>query len=262
MKKKFFLHYGIRDQSRSVLMKANLFGKKIAFYIAIIIVWQAIDSADIWPDNIFPSPIEVGEDLIYGIGTSMWRLIVGLAIAIAGGMLLGIFMARVETVNQTIGSLVLGLQSIPSVAWVPLAILWFGLTDAGIIFVTAVGAIFAVTINVYTGVKNIDPSYIEAARNMGAKGSQLITTVLIPAAFPYMITGFKQGWAFAWRGVIGAELLFSFLGLGFLLNVGRQLNDVSQVIAMMLVIMGIGILIDGFVFKRLEDKVMSRWGLR
>ena len=252
-------------------MKANLFGKKIAFYIAIIIVWQAIDSADNWPDNIFPSPIEVGEDLVYGIsdgslfygiGTSMWRLIVGLAIAIGGGMILGIFMARVETVNQTIGSLVLGLQSIPSVAWVPLAILWFGLTDAGIIFVTAIGAVFAVTINVYTGVKNIDPSYIEAARNMGAKGSQLITTVLIPAAFPYMITGFKQGWAFAWRGVIGAELLFSFLGLGFLLNVGRQLNDVSQVIAMMLVIMGIGILIDGFVFKRLEDKVMSRWGLR
>ena len=252
-------------------MKANLFGKKIAFYIAIIIVWQAIDSADIWPDNIFPSPIEVGEDLVYGIsdgslfygiGTSMWRLIVGLAIAIGGGMILGIFMARVETVNQTIGSLVLGLQSIPSVAWVPLAILWFGLTDAGIIFVTAIGAVFAVTIIVYTGVKNIDPSYIEAARNMGAKGSQLITTVLIPAAFPYMITGFKQGWAFAWRGVIGAELLFSFLGLGFLLNVGRQLNDVSQVIAMMLVIMGIGILIDGFVFKRLEDKVMSRWGLR
>ena len=97
---------------------------------------------------------------------------------------------------------------------------------------------------------------------MCAKGSQLVTTVLIPAAFPYMISGVKQGWAFAWRGVIGAELLFSFLGLGFLLNVGRQLNDVSQVIAMMLVIMGIGILIDGFVFKKLEYKVMSRWCLR
>ncbi len=166
-------------------MKPNLLGKKIAFYILIIVVWQGIDSADIWPDNIFPSPIEVGEDLLfgisdgslfYGIATSMWRLIVGLAIAIGGGMLLGIFMAR--------------------------------------------------------------------------------------AAFPYMITGFKQGWAFAWRGVIGAELLFSFLGLGFLLNVGRQLNDVSQVIAMMLVIMGIGILIDGFVFKKIEDKVMTKWGLR
>ena len=252
-------------------MKPNLLGKKIAFYVLIVIVWQGIDSAEIWPDNIFPSPIEVGEDLLYGISdgslfygiaTSMWRLVIGLAIAISGGMLLGIFMARVETVNQTIGSLVLGLQSIPSVAWVPLAILWFGLSDYGIIFVTAIGAIFAVTINTYTGVKNIDPSFIEAARNMGAKGSQLVTTILIPAAFPYMITGFKQGWAFAWRGVIGAELLFSFLGLGFLLNVGRQLNDVSQVIAMMLVIMGIGILIDGFIFKKLEDKVMTKWGLR
>ena len=252
-------------------MKPNLLGKKIAFYVLIIVVWQGIDSADIWPDNIFPSPIEVGEDLLfgisdgslfYGIATSMWRLIIGLAIAIGGGMLLGIFMSRVETVNQTIGSLVLGLQSIPSVAWVPLAILWFGLSDAGIVFVTAIGAIFAVTINTYTGVKNINPSFIEAARNMGAKGSQLVTTILIPAAFPYMITGFKQGWAFAWRGVIGAELLFSFLGLGFLLNVGRQLNDVSQVIAMMLVIMGIGILIDGFVFKKIEDKVMTKWGLR
>ena len=252
-------------------MKPNLLGKKIAFYVLIVVVWQGIDSAEIWPDNIFPSPIDVGEDLLYGISdgslfygiaTSMWRLVIGLAIAISGGMLLGIFMARVETVNQTIGSLVLGLQSIPSVAWVPLAILWFGLSDSGIIFVTAIGAIFAVTINTYTGVKNIDPSFIEAARNMGAKGSQLVTTILIPAAFPYMITGFKQGWAFAWRGVIGAELLFSFLGLGFLLNVGRQLNDVSQVIAMMLVIMGIGILIDGFIFKKLEDKVMTKWGLR
>ena len=252
-------------------MKPNLLGKKIAFYVLIVVVWQGIDSAEIWPDNIFPSPVDVGEDLLYGISdgslfygiaTSMWRLVIGLAIAISGGMLLGIFMARVETVNQTIGSLVLGLQSIPSVAWVPLAILWFGLSDYGIIFVTAIGAIFAVTINTYTGVKNIDPSFIEAARNMGAKGSQLVTTILIPAAFPYMITGFKQGWAFAWRGVIGAELLFSFLGLGFLLNVGRQLNDVSQVIAMMLVIMGIGILIDGFIFKKLEDKVMTKWGLR
>ncbi len=252
-------------------MKKISLWKKIAFYVILVVIWQAIATADIWPNTIFPSPLEVAEDLAYGvadgslffgIGTSMVRLIIGLAIAIAGGVVLGIFMARIEIVNQTIGSLVLGLQSIPSIAWVPLAILWFGLTDAGIIFVTSIGAIFAVTINTYTGVKNIDPNYIAAARNMGAKGSQLITAVLLPAAFPYMISGFKQGWAFAWRGVIGAELLFSFLGLGFLLNVGRQLNDVSQVIAIMLVIMGIGVLVDGFVFKKIENKVMFRWGLR
>lgn len=252
-------------------MKKNIFLKKVTFYILIVVVWQIVSMSNVWPNNIFPSPYEVGEDLVYtaadgslffGIGTSILRLLVGLAIAIGGGVILGIFMARVEVVNQTIGSLVLGLQSIPSVAWVPLGILWFGLTDAGIIFVTAIGAVFAVTINTYTGVKNINPHFIEAARNMGAKGTQLVTNVLIPAAFPYMISGFKQGWAFAWRGVIGAELLFSFLGLGFLLNVGRQLNDVSQVIAIMLVIMIIGVVIDGVIFKRLEDKVMSRWGLR
>ena len=252
-------------------MKKIALWKKIVFYVILIAVWQGVAMADIWPNTIFPSPLEVAEDLaygaadgslFYGIGTSIWRLLVGLAIAIGGGIVLGIFMARMEIVNQTIGSLVLGLQSIPSVAWVPLAILWFGLTDAGIVFVTAIGAIFAVTINTYTGVKNIDPNYVAAARNMGAKGSQLITSVLLPAAFPYLISGFKQGWAFAWRGVIGAELLFSFLGLGFLLNVGRQLTDVSQVIAIMLVIMGIGILIDGFVFKKIENKVMFRWGLR
>lgn len=252
-------------------MDKIILAKKIAFYVILVILWQAISMSDIWPNNIFPSPYEVGEDLAYmasdgslffGIGTTLVRLVVGLAIAIGGGIVLGVLMARIETINQTLGSLVLGLQSIPSIAWVPLAILWFGLTDTGIIFVTAIGAMFAVTINTYTGIKNIDPHYIEAARNMGAKGTQLITSVLIPAAFPYMISGFKQGWAFAWRGVIGAELLFSFLGLGFLLNVGRQLNEVSQVIAIMLVIMIIGMAVDGFIFKKIENKVMSRWGLR
>ncbi|MDH3764254.1 MAG: ABC transporter permease [Nitrosopumilus sp.] len=252
-------------------MAKNFTPHRIAFYIGIVVVWQIVSMAGVWPDNIFPSPYDVSEDLaygaadgslFYGIATSMWRLVIGLSIAIAGGIVLGIFMARVEVVNQTVGSLVLGLQSIPSVAWVPLAILWFGLNDSGIIFVTAIGAVFAVTINTYTGVKNIDPHFIEAARNMGAKGGQLVTSVLIPAAFPYMISGFKQGWAFAWRGVIGAELLFAYLGLGFLLNVGRSLTDVSQVIAIMLVIMGIGLVIDGVVFQRLEHKVMSRWGLR
>ncbi|HUT05153.1 MAG TPA: ABC transporter permease [Nitrosopumilaceae archaeon] len=252
-------------------MNKNVIAKKILFYVLLVIIWQVISMSDIWPNNIFPSPYEVGEDLVYmaadgslffGIGTTLMRLIIGLSIAIVGGVVLGIFMAKIETVNQTIGSLVLGLQSIPSIAWVPLALLWVGPYDGGIIFVTVIGAMFAVTINTYTGVKNIDPHYIEAARNMGAKGTQLITNVLIPAAFPYMITGFKQGWAFAWRGVIGAELLFSFLGVGFLLNVGRQLHDVSQVIAIMLVIMLIGMVVDGLIFKKIENKVMSRWGLR
>ena len=252
-------------------MAKNFIPYRIAFYVGIVVLWQVVAMSGVWPSNVFPSPYEVAEDLVYmasdgslfyGIVTSMWRLTIGLTIAIGGGVVLGILMARIEVINQTVGSLVLGLQSIPSIAWVPLAILWYGLNDDGIIFVVAIGAIFAVTINTYTGVKNIDPHFIEAARNMGAKGTQLVTAVLIPAAFPYMISGFKQGWAFAWRGVIGAELLFAFLGLGHLLYAARSLTDVSQVIAIMLVIMGIGLAVDGVVFKRVEHKVMSRWGLR
>ena len=251
-------------------MRGKIAAKKIAFYAGIIVVWQIVFSLNIWSVHIFPSPVQVAQDLAYGvadgslifaIATSMWRLVIGLIISIASGITLGIFMARIESVNQTIGSLVLGLQSVPSVAWVPLALLWFGLTDAGIIFVTVASSLFAVTINTYSGMKNVPTSYIAAARNMGASGVQLITHVMLPAAFPYLISGFKQGWAFAWRGVIGAEIIFSFLGLGFLLNVGRELNDISQVIATMLVIMVIGILIDGLVFKKIERKVMSRWGL-
>ena len=254
-----------------IVLVKNYLPIRIAFYVGIIAIWQIVAMINVWPSNIFPSPYEVIEDLVfsasngslfYGIATSMMRLVVGLVIAIVGGVVLGILMARIEIVNQTVGSLVLGLQSIPSIAWVPLAILWYGLNDIGIIFVVAIGVIFAVTINTYTGVKNIDPHYIEAARNMGAKGGQLVINVLIPAAFPYMISGFKQGWAFAWRGVIGAELLFAFLGLGHLLYAARSLTDVSHVIAIMLVIMIIGLLVDIFVFKRLENKVMARWGLR
>ncbi len=113
-------------------MGKNFTPHRIAFYVGIVVVWQIISMVGVWPDNIFPSPYEVAEDLaysaadgslFYGIATSMWRLSIGLAIAISGGVVLGIFMARVEVINQTLGSLVLGLQSIPSIAWVPLAIL-------------------------------------------------------------------------------------------------------------------------------------------
>lgn len=222
------------------------------------------------PQQVLPSPIDVGKYLAHGIAdgslpsgvaTSMWRLIVGLAIAIACGMTLGIFMAKIDAINNTIGSLVLGLQSIPSVAWVPLAFLWFGKTDAGVIFVTVAGALFAIAINTHSGIKNVPPTYIAAGKNMGASGIQLITNVMIPAAFPYLISGFKQGWAYAWRGVIAAEIIFSVIGLGSLINIGKQANDISQVIAILIVIMAIGILVDGFVFKRLERNVMTRWGI-
>ena len=198
-------------------MTSHIF-KKIIFFSAVIILWQAVASFDLWPDQIFPSPYEIAEDLaygvldgslFYGIGTSMIRLIVGLFIAIVGGVMLGVLMARVETVNQTIGSLVLGLQSIPSVAWVPLALIWFGVTDAGIIFVTVIGAIFAVTINTHSGVKNIDPHYVEAARNMGAGGSKLVFYVLLPACISFYFLRIQTGMGICiLRGVHNEDAIF------------------------------------------------------
>lgn len=243
---------------------------RIAFYAVLIIAWQLAASSGVVGSELLPGPYEVAQDIYYGIAdaslplgvaTTLWRLGIGLGISIGFGVVLGVLMARIDIVNQTIGSLVLGLQSIPSIAWVPLGLIWFGVTDAGIIFVTAIGAMFAVTTSIYSSVRNIDPHYVEAARNMGARGTVLITSVLIPAAFPHMISGFKQGWAFAWRGVVGAEMIFSFLGLGFLLNVGRHTVDISQVVAVLVVIMAIGMLLDATLFRKLEDQVTKRWGL-
>lgn len=251
-------------------MKIKTLYKQILFYIGIVAVWQIVFLTHIVQEQFLPSPIQVGQTLVneasngsllYAIANSMWRLVIGLIIAIIGGMIVGIFMARVETANQTLGSLILGLQSIPSVAWVPLALLWFGPTDAGVIFVTVAGALFAISINTHSGIKNIPPTYIAAARNMGANGLQLVTNVMIPAALPYLISGFKQGWAYAWRGVIAAEIIFSIAGLGFLLNIGKHDNNISQVSGILIIIMIIGILVDGFVFKKIETKILSRWGL-
>ncbi len=251
-------------------MTSRIFYKKILFYVGIAAVWQAVFLAHVVPAQALPSPLQVGQllyketldgSLMYAIGTSMWRLIVGLVIAIVGGLILGIFMAKVETANQTIGSLILGLQSIPSVAWVPLALLWFGPNDAGTIFVVIAGALFAISINTHSGIKNIPTTYLAAGKNMGATGLQLVLYVIIPASLPYLISGFKQGWAYAWRGVIAAEIIFSIAGLGFLLNLGKHDNDITQVTGILIIIMIIGILVDGLVFKKLESKILTRWGL-
>ncbi len=250
-------------------MKARTLANKLIFYVAIVAVWQLVFSLHVAPEQVIPSPYSVGAalghgissgSLLFGIGTSMWRLGAGLAIAIAAGMVLGIFIARFEFVNQVAGSFLLGLQSIPSVAWVPVAFLWFGKTDGGVIFVTVIGALFAVAMNTHSGIKNVPASLIDAGRNMGASGIQLVTNVIIPASFPHLISGFKQGWAYAWRGVISAEVIFAVLGLGSLMNIGTKSSDISQVISILIVIMFIGIAVDGLVFKRLERAVRIRWG--
>jgi NitT/TauT family transport system permease protein len=140
-------------------------------------------------------------------------------------------------------------------------VLWFGLTEKAILFVVIMGSLLSVTISMETGRKQLPKIYTMAGRNLGARGFNLFWHVTLPASLPYIVTGLKQGWAFAWRSLISGEMIFVTLGLGQLLMMGRDLNDMSQVIAVMILIVALGYLVDGVFFKTIERRLQQRWGL-
>ncbi len=244
--------------------------RRIVFFSALLAVWQALALIGLWPEYILPSPLSVAQTLargfrngtfFIGIAVSMERVLIGFGISAAAGMALGLALGRSRALDETLGSLVLGLQTLPSICWLPLALLWFGLSETAILFVVVMGALLSITLATEAGVKNTPPLYLRAARNLGASGWRLYALVILPAALPAIITGMKLGWSFAWRSLMAGELLYVSLGLGQLLNVGRELNDMSQVIAVMLVIIAIGLAVDRLIFAPLESRVRERWGL-
>jgi NitT/TauT family transport system permease protein len=244
--------------------------RRIVFYALLLILWQVIAIAGIWPDYLFPGPIAVLNALVNGFLNdqflqasllSLERLGIGYVISLVIGVTLGLLIGRSRLLEQTLGSLILGLQALPSVCWLPLAILWLGLTDQAIILVVVMGALFSITLGVDAGVKNTPPIYLKAARNLGARGVALSAQVILPAAMPAILNGLKQGWTFAWRSLMAGELLFYSLSLGNLLQTGRDLNDASQIMAVMLVIIAIGVAIDSLIFAPIERRVREHWGL-
>jgi NitT/TauT family transport system permease protein len=245
--------------------------RRLAFYLALLALWEGLARAQIWPSYLFPGPITVLEALAAGVrkGTfitaalvSLKRLAIGYSISLAIGLVLGLLIGRNKALDETLGSLVLGLQALPSVCWLPLAILWFGLSERAIIFVVVLGALFSITLGVEAGVKNTPPLYLKAARNLGARGPALYTQVVLPAAMPAILSGLKQGWSFAWRSLMAGELLYFTLSLGNLLQAGRDLNDAAQVMAVMVMIVIVGVSIDQAIFAPFERRVRERWGLR
>lgn len=243
---------------------------QIIFYALLVALWQFLFSLKLWPHYLFPSPGQVLETLqsgfadqsfLFGILISMKRILIGYVISVVLGILLGIFIGKVKILDETVGGFFVGLQTLPSICWLPLAILWFGLSESAITFVVVMGSLLAVTIATDSGVKSIPSIYLRAGENMGAKGQQMFLNVVLPAALPSIVTGLKQGWTFAWRSLMAAEILFVSLGLGYLLNMGRELNDMSQVIAVMTVIIVIGVVMDKLVFGMIERKVRRTWGL-
>ena len=239
-------------------------------YALLVLIWQGLAASHIWKDYLFAGPTDVWDRVLSGfqdgsfetaILTSLRRLAIGYGISLVLGVILGLLIGRNRYVEETLGSLILGLQALPSVCWIPLALLWFGLDEQAMIFVVVMGALFSITLGVDAGVKNTPPVYLKAARNMGSHGFALSTQVILPAALPSIITGLKQGWTFAWRSLMAAELLYITVSLGGLLENGRDLNDIAQMFAVMLIIIILGVAIDSLVFGPLERVVRTRWGL-
>lgn len=243
----------------------------ILFLATFLGIWQLIFILGIWPKVSLPSPAMVAESLlgliadsslIVGIGVTMWRLVVGFSISIIIGVGIGLAMVKFPDFGKTMSSFAVGLQSFPSIAWVPFAVLLIGLNDFGILFVVIMSSVFSIMISTYSGIRNISPIYLRAARNMGAGGISLFRHLMIPAATPSLIIGIRQAWSFAWHALIGAEILITTLvGLGHILLVGREFQLMGQIIATMITIFAIGLLFDRLLFYKLEEKVRDRWGL-
>ncbi len=242
----------------------------LVFYAALVGLWQLVAIAGIWPPYLFPSPGSVFHALWRNIDNglipeavkiSMKRLAVGYTLSFAGGMLIGLGTGTMRWVDETVGSLVLGLQSLPSITWLPLAVLWFGLNDRAIIFVVLMGSIFSIAISARHGVRDVPALQRRAAQTLGANRLQMYRYVILPAMLPSMVHGLKLGWSFAWRSLMAGELLFVSMGLGHLLNLGRDLNDMSMVMAVMLVIVAVGLTVDRLAFGFAERWVGERWGI-
>jgi NitT/TauT family transport system permease protein len=205
---------------------------------------------------------QMGFSLVTNIAWTMWRLVIGFSISIMLGVGIGLAMVKFKDFGKTMSSFAVGLQSFPSIAWVPFSILFIGLNDFGILFVVIMSSVFSVMLATYSGIRNIPPLYISAGRNLGANGLHLFRYVMLPAATPSLIVGLTQAWSFAWHALIGAEILMSaFLGLGHILDVGREFQLMDQIIASMITIFAIGLVFDRLVFSKIADKVRDRWGL-
>jgi NitT/TauT family transport system permease protein len=237
--------------------------------VALLVLWAALSRWGPWPPYLFPGPVDVGQALwagladgsiVGGVVVSLKRLVIGFGISVVVGVVIGLLNARFTLMRETLGLLVLGLQALPSICWLPLALLWFGLNESAVIFVVVMGSLLSVALAVEDAVRHIPAIYLKAARNMGASGLMLYRTVVLPASLPTVVSGLKQGWSFAWRALMAGELLFVGPGLGRLLMLGRDLNDMAQVIAVMLVIVAVGLAFDRLVFNRIERKLAAERG--
>jgi NitT/TauT family transport system permease protein len=245
----------------------------VLFFSLCLAAWQGLVGTGVWSPVLIPSPWSVARYLASSamdgtLGTAVWvtmrRLLAGYGIGLAIGLPLGFLTARLRVFQDSLGLVALGLQALPSICWVPLALLWFGQDERAMLFVVVMGTLWSVILTTETGVKTIPPIYARAARTMGSKGLHTWLKVLLPASLPFLVSGMKQGWAFGWRSLMGAEIYVTILtgfGLGQLLHYGRELHAMEQVIGVMLVIVLIGLSADKLLFSPWERFLRRRWGI-
>lgn len=243
--------------------------------IAILLaVWQVLVWLEVQPIYNLPGPTQVWEavtraaasgTLWQALGTSLSRGVLGFLAAVAIGTPLGIVVARVRWVRVSFGPIITGLQVLPSVAWVPAGIIWFGLSDATVYFVILMGAVPSIINGIVSGVDQVPPLYRRVGQVLGAGRFQMIKDVILPAAFPGYLAGLKQGWAFSWRSLMAAEIIAVGGGIGFglgaFLQQGRELSDMALVFTAILLILVVGMVIELLFFAPVEKTMLRRRGL-
>src|ERR1700681_1250740 len=245
---------------------------KLAATALVLIAWQVVVWSGWKPDYVLPGPGPVFQRLAQDLGNpnfdlgvviTLRRALVGYAIAVAIGSVAGILIARVVVLRKAIGSAILGLQSMPSIVWFPLAILLFGLNETAIFFVVILGAAPAIAGGLLSGVDHVQPLLVRVGRVMGARGLSLYRHVILPAALPSFVGGLKQGWAFAWRSLMAGEIIGIVshqLSIGQQIQFARDFADSQQLLAIIIVIFTIGVVIDAC-FGLLDREIRRRWGL-
>ncbi|HZN17752.1 MAG TPA: ABC transporter permease [Micromonosporaceae bacterium] len=258
-------------RSAGARLWAGTWPKLVALALAVAI-WQVVYWLQWRPPWVLPDPLTVGTELLRMAGdgqlwsalaTTARRAVSGFALAILIGFTLGIAVARSRVLRAGIGSMITALQTMPSIAWFPLAIMLFQLTESAIMFVVVLGAAPSIANGVLAGVDYVPPLLLRAGRNMGARGLVLYRHVVAPASLPAIVAGLKQGWAFAWRSLMAGELLVIIAfrpALGTQLDQFRQLNDSVGLVATMIVILVLGIAVDAL-FGAADRAVRVRWGV-
>nr|WP_238441894.1 ABC transporter permease [Streptomyces pratensis] len=242
--------------------------------LLVLTVWQTLHASGVVSEERLPGPGAIADSfrtlwlrgtLFEIIWTSLERGLLGFLASVAIGTPLGLIVARVPLVRAAVRPVLSGLQSLPSVAWVPAAVIWFGLTDGAMYTVILLGAVPSIAIGLVSGIDQVPPLYLRAGRTIGATGLRSARYILLPAALPGYTAGLKQGWAFSWRSLMATELIASSpelgIGLGRYLENSRESIDMPGVFLGILLILAVGILIDLLVFSPLERWVLRARGL-